>query len=82
MEVGLEAKVYCSPKYKLLQFFERSRDGWKRKCQEGKVRIKRLGSRLDKLQTSRDRWKRRAQSLRSELAQVEQELQRLKRDEG
>ena len=79
---GMEVKVYRSPKYNLLQFFERSRDGWKRKCQEGKVRIKRLGSRVDKLKTSRDRWKQRAQSLHSELAKAEQELQRLKQDDG
>ena len=32
------AKRYKSPIHKLLRFFERSRDGWKAKCQAAKPR--------------------------------------------
>lgn len=78
MEVCMEVKEYRRPRYKLLRFFERSRNGWKQKCQAGKVRIKRLSSRLQKLKVSRDRWKERAQTLVSELAQVQEGLEQLK----
>ena len=79
MEVCMEVKEYRSPQYKLLQFFERSRNNWKRKCQDRYVRMKRLSSRLEKMRSGRDRWRDRAQSLESELARVQDELQQLKR---
>jgi hypothetical protein len=78
MEVGVEVKEYRSPQYKLVRFFERSRDNWKRKSHHGKVLIKRLTSRLAKMRHGRDRWRERAAVLESELAQVQDELQQLK----
>jgi len=63
---------------KLVRFFERSRNGWKRKCQEAKRRIKRLSNAKSKLRVSRDRWKENAHTLQSELRQVQQELEELK----
>jgi chromosome segregation ATPase len=74
----MEVRMFRSPLKKLLSFFVRSRDGWKAKCRQSKVRVKRLGNRVHKLTASRDRWKERAQSLVSELARVEAELQELK----
>jgi hypothetical protein len=38
MDAGMEVKEYRSPQYKLVQFFERSRNQWKRKCQDRGVR--------------------------------------------
>jgi len=78
MDVGMEVKAYRSPQYKLVQFFERSRDNWKRKCQDRIVRMKRLASRLEKMRSGRNRWRQRAQSLEGELARVQNELQQLK----
>jgi hypothetical protein len=78
MEVSMEVQTYRSPRYKLVQFFERSRDNWKRKCQDRIVRMKRLASRLEKMRSGRDRWRERAQSLEEELARVQGELQQLK----
>lgn len=78
MDVCMEVKAYRSPQYKLVQFFERSRDNWKRKCQDRIVRMKRLASRLEKMRSGRDRWRQRAQSLKDELARVRDELQQLK----
>ncbi len=78
MDVGMEVKEYRSPQYKLVQFFERSRDNWKRKSHRRKVLIKRLTSRLEKMRFGRDRWRERARSLEGELARVEDELQQLK----
>ena len=53
---------YRTPLRKLLQFFVRSRDKWKAKCQAAKRENKSLKIRLDKMRESRDRWKTRAQS--------------------
>ena len=78
MDVCMEVKEYRSPRYKLVQFFERSRNNWKRKCQDRSVRMKRLASRLEKMRSGRDRWRERAQSLEGELARVQDELQHLK----
>jgi hypothetical protein len=78
MDVGMEVKAYRSPRYKLVRFFERSRDNWKRKCQDRIVRMKRLGGRLKKMRSGRDRWRERATVLEGELARVQDELQQLK----
>jgi hypothetical protein len=63
----------------LVQFFERSRNNWKRKCQDRIVRMKRLANRLEKMRFGRDRWRERARSLKDELGRVRDELQSLKR---
>ena len=74
----MEGSHYKSPTRKLLQFFEKSRDGWKRKCLEAKVRVKRLGNRVRSLQRSRDQWKEQAMGQREELRQLRQELEKQK----
>lgn len=74
----MEIKTFLSPVKKLVRFFERSRNGWKRKCQESKRRIKRLSNDKLKLKASRNRWKENAQTLQSELRQVQEELEELK----
>jgi len=58
----------------LLRFFERSRDGWKRKCLEAKAVIKRLSGRVRKLEASRDVWKERARERQRELRRIQDEL--------
>lgn len=78
MDVGMEVKEYRSPQYKLVRFFERSRDNWKRKSHSRKVLIKRLTSRLQKMRSGRDRWRERATALQDELGRVQDELQQLK----
>jgi len=78
VKVGMEAKAYRSPRYKLVRFFERSRDNWKRKSHHGKVLIKRLTSRLAKMRVGRDRWRERATAVEDELARVQDELVQLK----
>ena len=70
MEVG----TYLSPVRKLVRFFESSRNGWKRKCLDAKVRIKRLGNQKQKLRASRDRWKLLAQTAQRELRETQSEL--------
>ena len=70
-----EVKTYRSPTRKLLQFFHRSRDDWKRKRQEAKVLIKRLSNRSRKLEASRNRWKELAKQYQQELRGVRAEAE-------
>ena len=51
----------------LVEFFRRSRDGWKRKCKEAKAELKKANNRSQWLQTSRDNWKSRAAELEAQL---------------
>ena len=70
MEQVTEAKTYRSPKYKLLEFFRKSRDGWKKKARSRAVRIKRLMNRVDGLTESRRKWKEKAQAQREQIKQL------------
>ena len=76
--IVMEDRQYKSPVRKLLPFFERSRDGWKRKCKEAKVTVKRLANRVQSLQKSRDQWKEQARRQREELRRLRQELEKQK----
>jgi len=70
----IEEKTYRSPVRKLMWFFQRSRDGWKRKLQEAKVLSKRLSNRVRKLEASRDRWKERAKQGQQEARRLREEV--------
>ena len=74
----MEEKTYRSPVRKLMQFFHRSRDGWKRKLQEARVSSKRLSNRVRKLEVSRDRWKERAKQGQQELRRLRAESEAAK----
>jgi len=65
MEAVTEDKGYLSPAYKLLGFFEESRDRWKTKALERKQYIRRLEKRIAELEASRRKWKEKAQTQRS-----------------
>ena len=67
MEVVTEDKTYLSPDYKLLAFFEKSRDRWKSKALERKQHIRRLEKRVLALEASRRKWKTQAQTERSSV---------------
>jgi hypothetical protein len=77
--IVMEDKAYRSPVRKLMQFFERSRDGWKRKRQEAKVVTRRLSNRVRKLEASRDLWKQRAKQQQQELRRFREELEESKK---
>ncbi len=78
MEQTTEAKTYRSPDYKLLGFFKKSRDGWKRKALWRNVRIKRLMNRVDGLKESRRKWKEKAKAQQAQIAQLDKELEQQK----
>ncbi len=43
-------KIYTSPQRKLVKFFEHSRDRWKAKSQAAKTVLKRVGTRLGRVE--------------------------------
>lgn len=71
-------KTYRSPLKKLARFFEKSRDGWKEKCEAAKKEGKALTNRGVALEKSRDRWKALARGYRDEIRQLRQELEEIK----
>jgi SMC interacting uncharacterized protein involved in chromosome segregation len=79
MEVAMialknEQKEFRSPRAKLVRFFEKSRNGWKRKCREAKDDVKRLTNNVAALERSRGRWKNLAKQLAAEIEQLRHEL--------
>ncbi len=64
MEGVMEDKAYPSPDYKLLAFFEKSRDRWKNKALNRKQHIRRLEKRVAALEASRGKWREKAQAER------------------
>lgn len=71
----MEDKEYRSPQGKLVRFFERSRNGWKAKCQRAKAMVKRLTNGTQALKKSRDRWKALAKQQREELRQLRSDVE-------
>jgi len=78
MEQATEAKTYCSPVYKLIAFFRKSRNGWKTKAMHRNVRIKRLVNRVAGLMESRRKWKEKAKAQRAQIARLTEELEQQK----
>ena len=70
-------KKYKSPQSKLVKFFEKSRDAWKKKCRAAKRTSKRLKDRIRFLEHSKGHWKSRAQELEREFEGIRAEKQSL-----
>jgi hypothetical protein len=62
MAVVTEDRTYLSPEYKLLAFFEESRDRWKSKALQRKQHIRRLEKRVAALEASRRKWREKAKA--------------------
>jgi hypothetical protein len=76
MEAVKEDNVYSSPAYKLLAFFEKSRNRWKTKALERKQHIRRLEKRVVELEASRRNWKAKAQTQRASPVVPEEQEQK------
>ena len=61
---------YKSPTHKLVKFFERSRDQWKKKALEAKNKTKLCKNRIKFLETSKASLKSEVKSLRAELEKL------------
>lgn len=78
MDLAIRRKKYKSPDYKLLPFFQSSRDGWKVKAQDRNLRIKRLKNRVAALEDSRQKWREKARAYESRIAALTKELEEQK----
>jgi hypothetical protein len=72
MLASMDVDQYRSPRKKLLRFFARSRDGWKAKCLQTKVRCKRLGNQVRAVEKSRQQWRVLAEQGKQRIAELEQ----------
>ena len=62
-------KTYTSPQRKLVKFFERSRTQWKAKSRAAKPVLKRLGTRVRRLERSNAAYQHQLAALQTQLAQ-------------
>jgi hypothetical protein len=69
----MDAKAFTTPVRKLAQFFERSRDGWKAKCQEAKTACKKLSNQVRAVEKSREHWKELARQQERELRELKKQ---------
>ena len=74
-----ETKEYRTPQKKLCRFFERSRNQWKQKCLDAKLRLKRLHTKVADLTASREKWKTEAKEALQQVARLEARVEELKR---
>ena len=65
-----QATKFLSPRHKVLQFLERSRELWKRKHHELKMQIKLAANQRRAVEMSRQKWRERAQAAEAELRRV------------
>lgn len=61
----------------LAQFFEESRDNWKRKCQEAIAEAKQFRDKVRDVQQSRQQWRAQAEQARQEQQCLAAEVRRL-----
>ncbi len=61
----------------LANFFEESRDNWKRKCQEALAEVKQFRDKVRDIQVSRQMWREQAEQSRLEQQRLAAEVQRL-----
>jgi uncharacterized coiled-coil protein SlyX len=83
---GANEKSYTSPQRKLVKFFERSRDRWKAKSRVAKSVLKRVGTRLRRLERSNADYQQQLVTLQTQVAewqarhaQTARELEELKK---
>lgn len=79
METTVNGTVYKSRPGLLLQFFERSRGNWKRRCKQAKAELKLTKNQNRAVEKSRERWRTRVKELEVEMEQLQAELAEQKR---
>jgi hypothetical protein len=73
MFAGPEAKEFKSPQRKLVQFFRSSRDRWKQKYHDLKLRCKRLANQGAAVEKSREHWRTQVRTLQQRAAELERQ---------
>ncbi len=61
-------KKFKSPPHKLIAFFKKSRDSWKKRSERYKARLESIRSKVRSLERSRDTWKEKYQQLAGQLS--------------
>jgi hypothetical protein len=69
---------FKSPLLKLLKFFQKSRNGWKAKCQQATAKGKHWANQARAVEKSRNAWRQKAQTAKREVRELRQELEALK----
>jgi chromosome segregation ATPase len=79
-------KIYTSPQRKLVKFFEHSRDRWKAKSQAAKTVLKRVGTRLGRVERRNAAYQEQLAALQAQVTkwqakheQTVRELEELKK---
>jgi hypothetical protein len=72
-----EMDAYSSPLRKLANIFKKGRDGWKRKCQAAKQKLKKYYIQIRDLKISRNAWKKKAMVLKKRVVDLEHPLKQL-----
>ena len=78
MWMTTDGTTYKSRPRVLLEFFRRSRDNWKRKCQEAKASLKLAKNQNRAVQESRAKWRAEAKELEAELRRMREEVEEQK----
>jgi chromosome segregation ATPase len=82
----MNEKIYTSPQRKLVKFFEHSRDHWKAKSRAAQTVLKRLGTRLGRVERRNAAYQEQLAALQAQVTewqakheQTVQELEELKK---
>lgn len=70
-------KKYKSPKWKLIRFFESSRNKWKKKAKDAKYQIKLLRKRVKYLEQHKREFKERSNNLELQIQQIKNDEKRM-----
>ena len=74
---GKEYRTLDSRPRALAHSFRKSRDNWKRRCQEAKAELKSLRGKIRDLELSRAKWRDDAETSQSELIVLQNEIEQL-----
>jgi len=80
--VHKKSNGFKSPTYKLVDFFEKSRDKWKAKHKVSKRENKRLGNQVVAVEKSRERWRTECREVRGEVQSLKKQLSDLQKKGG
>ncbi len=61
---------FLSPRFKVVQFLERSRDLWKQKHHDLKMQVKLASNQVRAVEKSREMWRERAKAAEAEVEKV------------
>ncbi len=79
MEAGNQ-KTYSSPQRKLVKFFEHSRDRWKAKSRAAKTVLKRLGTRLGRVERRNAAYQDQLAALHTQVAEWQTQHEETRRE--